>query len=369
MKITLSVIKADIGSIGGHIKPSVALLAEVEKTIKTALRQGKISDYRITFTGDDIALLLVHTLGKDNPKIHELAWNAFRRGTKVAKNQGLYGAGQDLLKDSFSGNIKGIGPAIAEMEIKERENEPFIVFAADKTNPGAYNLPFYLAFCDPMNTGGLLLSSNMGKGYKFSILDVSESHHDWHIELNSPEDLYEIAALLRDNDRFCIEEIWSRASGDVAMVQSTTRLRNIAGKYVGKDDPVAICRVQKDFPATGEVLAPYALGHFVCGWMRGSHVGPLMPVKQNTSVSYFDGPPVVSAATYCVKEGKLTEVADAFDQPFWDEVRSQVSRKAIEIRRQGFSGAAMLPYDELEYGGIKEVMEKINKKFKKREGA
>ncbi len=366
MKTTLSVIKADIGSIGGHLKPSKKVLMSVEKVIKKAFLEKKINDYRITFTGDDIALLMVHAKGINSSIIHKLAWNAFIAGTKIAKEQGLYGAGQDLLKDSFAGNIKGMGPAVAEMEINERENEPFLVFAADKTNPGAYSLPFYLAFCDPMNTPGLLLSTKMGQGYKFRILDVSETRHDWYIELSSPEDIYKIAALLRDNDKFCIEAVYSKDSGDIAMVQSTTRLQNIAGKYVGKDDPVAICRLQKDFPATGEILAPYAIGHYVSGGMRGSHTCPLMPVKQNTPVSYFDGPPVVSAAAYCVHNGKLTEAVDVFDQPFWDEIRNQISRKAVEIRRQGFSGAAMLPYNELEYGGIKEVMEKISKKFKKR---
>jgi fructose 1,6-bisphosphate aldolase/phosphatase len=27
----------------------------------------------------------------------------------------LYGAGQDLLKDSFSGNVRGMGPGVAEI--------------------------------------------------------------------------------------------------------------------------------------------------------------------------------------------------------------------------------------------------------------
>ena len=100
--------------------------------------------------------------------------------------------------------------------------------------------------------------------------------------------------------------------------------------------------------------------------MRGSHVGPLMPVKQNEAISYFDGPPVVSCAAYCVHEGKLTEAADAFDHPFWDHVRDNVSRKAIEIRDQGFSGPAMLGYSELEYGGIVEKLEEIDALFKVR---
>ena len=38
-----------------------------------------------------------------------------------------------------------MGPASCEMEFEERPNEPFLFFAADKTDPGAYNLPLYLA--------------------------------------------------------------------------------------------------------------------------------------------------------------------------------------------------------------------------------
>ncbi|RLA84944.1 MAG: fructose 1,6-bisphosphatase, partial [Deltaproteobacteria bacterium] len=53
----------------------------------------------------------------------------------------------------------------------------------------------------------------------------------------------------------------------------------------------------------------------------------------------------------------------AFDHPFWDYIREKVSRKAIEMREQGFSGAAMLPYSELEYGGIVEKMKKLEGKF------
>jgi fructose 1,6-bisphosphate aldolase/phosphatase len=36
-----------------------------------------------------------------------------------------------------------MGPAVAELEFEERANEPFLFFAADKTDPGAYNLPLW----------------------------------------------------------------------------------------------------------------------------------------------------------------------------------------------------------------------------------
>jgi len=363
MNITISALKADIGSIGGHITPSQELVKEVKDFV---LKNGKdlIIDSYIGFTGDDIAILCTHDRGVSNEKIHKMAWDAFIAGTEVAKKQGLYGAGQDLLKDAFSGNIKGMGPAVAEMEIEERPGEPFILFAADKTDPGAYNLPFYLAFTDPMYCAGLILSPKMSDGFTFRIVDVEYTEKDKIIELNTPEDIYDIAALLRDNERYVIESIYSRNTGNQAVAISTTRLHNIAGKYTGKDDPVALVRVQGEFPATGEVLAPFQIGHYVAGFMRGSHTGPLMPCKLNTTISYFDGPPVVTGAAFCVRDGKLTEPADVFDHPFWDHVRNKVSEKAIDIRRQGFSGSAMLPYSELEYGGIVEKLKKLEKKFK-----
>ena len=362
-KITISIIKADIGSIGGHIKPSQKLLETVENFVKEKGR-GLIIDYYIGHTGDDIAILTTHKRGVLDEKIHKLCWDAFLEGTKIAKEQGLYGAGQDLLKETFSGNVKGMGPQVAEMEIEERPLEPFLFFAADKTEPGAFNLPLYLAFADPMHCAGLILSPKIKKGFKFVIMDVSYTEADRIIELVTPEETYDIAALLRDTGRFIVESIWSRQSSEQIVSNSTTRLHNIAGKYVGKDDPVMLVRSQFDFPATGEILSPYTICHFVSGFMRGSHNGPLMPVKKNSQISFFDGPPIVSCLGFSMKNGKLTEPADCFDQPYWDYVRMKVSQKAEEIRKQGFSGPAMLPMTELEYTGVMETLKNLEKRFK-----
>lgn len=366
MSTTLTVIKADIGSVGGHIKPSERLLESVAGYVQQHQR-GLLIDHRVSYTGDDIAILCTHNGGAGNEDVHKLTWEAFLAGTDVARDQGLYGAGQDLLKDAFAGNVKGMGPAVAEIEFEERPNEPFLFFAADKTDPGAYNLPLYLAFADPMFCAGLILSPGMFKGFRFDIMDVSYTEADKVISLNAPEEIYDIAALLRDPERFVIESICSRATGEQSVAVSTTRLHNIAGKYTGKDDPVMLVRVQGTFPATGEVLAPFHIGAYVAGFMRGSHAGPLMPVCLNSSVSFFDGPPVVSCAAYCVHQGRLTNPVDAFDHPFWDHIRDRVSGKAIEIRRQGFFGNAMLPYSELEYGGIVKKLEDLESRFQVRQ--
>ena len=50
-------------------------------------------------------------------------------------------------------------------------------------------------FADPMYNSGLMLSPNMAKGFKFVIMDVAHTEGDKVIELNAPEELYDIAAL------------------------------------------------------------------------------------------------------------------------------------------------------------------------------
>lgn len=214
MKTTLSIIKADIGSIGGHIKPSARLGQRVEEYLKANVK-GLASDFFVSHArDDDVATLFNHTGGVGNDKICKLASDAFIAGTTVVKEQGLYGAGQDLLKDSFSGNVRGVGPVVAEMESEERPNEPFLFFAADKTDPGAYNLPLCLMFADPMYNSSFIMSPNMAKSFKFVIMDVSHAEGDRLIDLNAPEKLYDIAALVRDNERFVLKSVWFRETGD-----------------------------------------------------------------------------------------------------------------------------------------------------------
>ncbi|MCS7234648.1 MAG: fructose-1,6-bisphosphate aldolase/phosphatase [Armatimonadota bacterium] len=363
MRTTLSVIKADIGSVGGHTLPSQKVLEVVRERV-FAERGRLLVDAYVAHTGDDVCLILSHRHGVGNPEVHALAWEAFRAGAEVAKGQGLYGAGQDLLKDAFSGNIRGLGPAAAEMEFEERPNEAVVVFAADKTEPGAFNLPLYLAFADPMYCSGLLLSPELQQGFRFRIMDVEYTEGDRVITLDAPERLYDIAALLRDTHRYVIESIWSRKyPNEQAAAVSTTRLRNIAGRYVGKDDPVALVRVQKIFPATEEFGPPFALAPFVAGDTRGSHNMPLMPVPINTPASTFFCVPMVSGLAFSVHEGKFTEPTDLFADPFWTRVREQAAAKALEMRRQGFFGPAMLPMSELEYTGIVMRLEALEKEF------
>jgi len=262
------------------------------------------------------------------------------------------------------GNVRGLGPASAELEFEERPNEAVMVLAADKTEPGAFNLPLYLAFADPMYSPGLLLSDSLHRGFRFKIMDVDHTEGNRTITLDAPERLYDIAALLRDTHRYVIESIWSRRYADEqAAAVSTSRLRNIAGKYVGKDDPVAVVRVQRIFPATEEFGPPFAVAQYVAGDTRGSHNLPLMPVPINTPASTYFCCPMVSALGFSVHDARLTAVTDLFADPFWQHVRDQAAAKAMDMRRQGFFGPAMLPMSELEYGGIVTKLAGLDQEF------
>ncbi len=372
MKTTLSILKADVGSIGGHTKPSQKMMDAVREAVKGAISQHLAIDGFVCHTGDDIAILLSHTRGVGNTDIHQFAWNCFVEATSIAQRYGLYGAGQDLLVDAPSGNIRGAGPAVAEIEFEHnpirsnrvRPAESFMMFAADKCGPGAYSLPLFLAFADPMYCAGLMLP-RLIKGFTFRIIDMDNTSGDSIIELNAPEDYYHISMLLRDNERFGIESIISRTDGEQAVSLSATRLHNISGVYSGKDDPVALVRNQGIFPAPEEILSPFAKAHYVGGDARGSHVMPLMPVPINTPVTGMYCLPLVSCLGFSLDaQGHFSDgYIDFFDNVAYDFVRVKAQEKAFAMREQGWSGAAMLPYNELEYSGFRNTLEGLLERF------
>ncbi|MEM3427580.1 MAG: fructose-1,6-bisphosphate aldolase/phosphatase, partial [Nitrososphaerales archaeon] len=321
MKITLSVIKADIGSLAGHHTVHPNQIEVAKENLSEAKNTDLIKDFYVTAVGDDLQLIMTHTKGVNSSEIHELAWKTFTEVTeKVSKRLKLYAAGQDLLSTAFSGNLKGMGPGVAEAEIEERVSEPIVIFMADKTEPGAWNLPLYRIFADPFNTAGLIIDEKLHTGFTYRVMDVME---DKTVDLHTPDESYDLLALIGTPSRYVIQSVYRRSDNLLAAVASTARLSLIAGRYVGKDDPVMFVRAQHGLPAVGEVLEPFAFPHLVAGWMRGSHNGPLMPVSlKNAKCTRFDGPPRVVALGFQLNEGMLVGPADLFDDPAFDRARA-----------------------------------------------
>jgi len=274
-KITVSIIKADVGGYPGHATVHSDLITIAQNELKSAVKDRLITDFHVLGVGDDLQLIMGHDKGTNNSEIHELAWNTFMKATKVAEKLKLYGAGQDMLANAFSGNIRGMGPGVAELEFTERKGEPIVAFMMDKTEPGAFNLPIFRMFADPFNTAGLIIDPSLHEGFRFEVWDILKHKK---VFLNAPEEIYDLLALIGSKSRYVIKRVFPKEGklpkDEAVAAISTEKLYQIAGEYVGKDDPVALVRAQSGLPALGEVLEPFSFPHLVSGWMRGSHNGP-----------------------------------------------------------------------------------------------
>ncbi len=361
MDITLSVIKADVGGYVGHSSSHPDVIQRAKESMEHAKKQGLLIDYYVTVCGDDLQLIMTHQQGEENEQVHKLAWDTFVECTNVAKKLKLHGAGQDLLADAFSGNVKGMGPGVAEMQFAERQAESIIIFMADKTASGAWNLPLYKIFADPFNTIGLVIAANMHGGFKFEIHDVLKTKK---ILFDAPEEIYDMLVFMGAPNRYPVKAVYHKESGEIAASSSTQHLALIAGRYVGKDDPVCIVRAQGKFPAVGEVLEPFASPNIVEGWMRGSHHGPLMPVPfHQAKCTRFDGPPRVIAAGFQLADGKLIGANDLFDDLAFDLARRQANEIADYLRRMGPFEPHRLPLEQMEYTTMPEVSKKLAPRF------
>jgi fructose 1,6-bisphosphate aldolase/phosphatase len=354
--LTMSIIKADTGGYVGHS----AIHPEMVEQARRAVQQAKgdlLIDGQVSWCGDDLSLIMTHTHGLEAEAVHSFAWDLFMATTQLAKDLGLYGAGQDLLSDAFSGNLRGMGPGYAEVDIEERPSEPVLCFLADKTEPGAWNLPLYRIFADAFNTAGLVIDPKMHGGFLFEVHDLQQNKR---IMFDCPAELYDLLLFIGSPSRYAVKRVISKEFGEVAAVTSTQRLSLIAGKYVGKDDPVMIIRCQSGLPAVGEALEPFAFPHTVAGCMRGSHHAPLMPVSLSAAhPARFDGPPRVVCLGYQLKDGRLNGPRDMFDDPSFEQARRQCNQVMDYLRRHGPFEPHRLPLDEMEYTTMPSVAERL----------
>ncbi|MGQ0535446.1 MAG: fructose-1,6-bisphosphate aldolase/phosphatase [Methanobacteriota archaeon] len=367
-KLTFSIIKADVGGWPGHASVHPDLLERASTALDEGLETGLVKDYVVTACGDDLELILTHARGDDNEEIHALAWNAFTKATARAKELKLYGAGQDLLADSFSGNVRGMGPGVAEGTFTERTAEPVVAFLMDKTEPGAFNLPIYKIFGDPFNTSGLIIDQNLHLGFRFEVWDVL---NHTRVMLSLPEDTYDLLALIGAKSRFVVKRVFPKKGhklpeDEPVAVVSTERLVEVAGEYVGKDDPVAWVRAQSGLPAVGEVMEPFAFPHLVSGWMRGSHIGPIMPCSvEDAKCVRFDGPPRVVGLGFQVANGTLVGPVDMFDNPAYDAARAKATEIADYLRRHGPFEPHRLHMEEMEYTTLPKVIKRLEDRWEK----
>ncbi|MGH7322172.1 MAG: fructose 1,6-bisphosphatase [Candidatus Rokuibacteriota bacterium] len=399
--------KADVGGVGGHVVAAEEVKGLVAKYVLENNGYGgepMFSSLMVTHTGDDVAVTGIMSEKAPMEVVDELMWDALSEGAAKAAELGLYGPGQDLIADAFTGNLRGAGPASVVLPLPVRPENPsqtVIVSFADKTEPMAFNYYATGAYMLPrFNSGLVIASSRMKRGYLFEIVDLdtkaqaieagahpkdqraldgkmeelAKGLQEKVITLRAPEDLYDIEGLTRSS-RFVVARIWSRGDqgekAQLGYVVSAERLHNIKSKkgftYGGKDDPVLVAFAQGDWPAPGEFTSPWATCPMVAGDCRGSHNLHILPVPINWQTSYWSGP-VISCITLSVNlnAGRIGAISDQFalGTP-WDWVRQRASELAVQFRTaHGIRQPATLHDDELEYQeGWKERRARLETRF------
>jgi fructose 1,6-bisphosphate aldolase/phosphatase len=98
---------------------------------------------------------------------------------------------------------------------------------------------------------------------------------------------------------------------------------------------------------------------------------PLLPVPINSPVNGPYCHPLVSGVALSMNAtGHFSKnVVDIFEGPAWDEARRRSQQKALEMRRQGFFGAAMAGTTEIAYTGLVDTHAALEPEFRLREDA
>ena len=399
--------KADVGGVGGHVVAADEVKSVVAKFVleNNSYRGEPIfTSLIVTHTGDDVALTGIMTESVDMSVVDELMWDALQEGASKAAELGLYGPGQDLVADAFTGNLRGAGPATVALPFpvrKDNASQTVVLSFADKTEPMAFNYFATGAYLLPrFNTGLVIAASKMKRGYIMDIVDLdtkaqaveagahprdpraldgkmeelAKGLQEKVIRLRAPEDLFDIEGLCRSS-RFVIARIWSRnengEADQLGYVVSAERLHNIKTKkgftYGGKDDPVLLAFAQGDWPAPGEITSPWAAAPMVAGDCRGSHNLHILPMPINSQTSFWSGPILSCITLSCnIHTGRIGAISDQFalGTP-WDEVRRRASELAIQFRAaHGIKQPATLHEDELEYQeGRKERRARLERQF------
>ncbi len=399
--------KADVGGVGGHVVAADEVKGVVTKyVLENNSYQGEpiYTSLMVTHTGDDVAVTGIISEKVPMEVVDELMWDALSEGAAKASELGLYGPGQDLLADAFTGNLRGTGPASVVLPLPVRPENPsqtVLASFADKTEPMAFNYYATGAYMLPrFNSGLVIASSKMKRGYAFEIVDLdtkaqaieagahprdqraldgkmeelAKGLQEKVITLRAPEDLFDIEGLTRSS-RFVVARIWTRdergEKAQLGYVVSAERLHNIKTKkgfsYGGKDDPVLLAFAQGDWPAPGEISSPWAACPMVAGDCRGSHHLHILPVPINWQTSYWSGP-ILACVTLSVNlnTGRIGALSDQFalGTP-WDWVRQRASELAVQFRSaHGIRQPATLHEDELEYQeGWKERRARLESRF------
>jgi fructose 1,6-bisphosphate aldolase/phosphatase len=392
----LSDIKADAGGKVGHTTPPALFEPVARASLTEAQQKGIIRNFRVFAVGDDLHLLMSHSLGVDANQIHLHAFRTFWRlvwvtellGYKpyglaqdlkigpategksvddlaepskefvqllaneltepershfddIQKAQEAWEAGADLVEVTkpFAGNVTGQGPGFAELPLRNTIRVGLL--AADKCGPAAFNIPVYLA------VNKALEQKQFRERYGNSIaLEIFDVHNETRIFLDARAHQDDVQTLLGATNLYNVKRLWSlpevinerskvkESVEDILLAASTEKLALIAGgEYVGKDDPVLLGVEELVNPMFEYTKTGF---YMTQGDERGSHYMMLVPKPLPESVATVRSRGVQVGLTVTLDSEGIAEIHDVYAEPGFREARVRVDKANARIwRAQG----------------------------------
>ena len=347
---------------------------------------AKILDFVVWSSGDDCQLTMRHKRLAEDKLIHLLGWNTLWYAADQTSYFKPYGWKQDILVDNLvSGNIQGAGPGYAELQMGEGEDA--LVFSSDKSAPGAFTVPILGIIRQALADG------KFKHGVIAEIWDINNRPRAF-FDLSDEAQYADALTLLSSPEEFATKRVWvavesggqvitdvagnERRIDDIPLIAaSTERLVLTAGEYVGKDDPTLLVRlsnVENEKLDKGNVIDVFQYPQVTLGFMRGSHVGPLVPGTEPMRFSgkgdpssgkeatphLFDGPPPLDGLELVAGQEFGTS-KDIFAEmvPWLDRVIEQGNFMTQVLRRQGWNPPHKVEGPDTEYTSWPLVMASI----------
>ena len=111
------------------------------------------------------------------------------------------------------------------------------------------------------------------------------------------------------------------------------------------------------------MLEPFGSPHYVAGWTRGSHEGPLTPCALTASTAArVDGPPRAAGMGFQLADGRLVGPRDVLGDISFGRARTQALEMADYMRRNGPFESGRLPLEDLEYATMPAVAERMHER-------
>ena len=122
--LTLSIIKADTGGFVGHSAVHPDMIDLARWALDEVRTSELLLDGHVATCGDDLSLIMTPTYGADAQLIHEFAWDIFTAPPPWPRTSACTEPVRTCCRTrSWSGNLRGMGPGYAELDLEEQPSE------------------------------------------------------------------------------------------------------------------------------------------------------------------------------------------------------------------------------------------------------